>query len=231
MLKSKNLIIYSNKPHLKEFFCDVAEMGLDEVIGALCKDSDILKELPIMKWLFIGNEIRTTIQSAHFVKKYACFIGPIAQVQETDELLSTLEDESIQQKVVDQTIIYLDRYHTEFKAMLLGELFVQTFVKHQFNTQEYNSLMFSIDQIHPFEGIEVLKRFYDYRLRMEAESVEEKQRDIWREGADLEYQALATTGLLKLPSGASSVGNLGGAYLNDMGKRFYERVVLNCEHL
>lgn len=218
-----------NQQH-KEFFKDIGEMGLDKYIETIFKDSDLLQSLPIIKWLFIGNDFRTTIQTAHFIKKYACFIGKISSAEcNNDELLPTILDKSIQQNITDQTMIYLDRYHTDFKAILLGELFVQTFIKGNFSSKEYNSLMFSIEQIHPFEGIENLKQFYDYLIKMELESDPEEKRIIWKYQAKLEYQNLATTGLLTLPSGANTIGNLGGANLNEIGRRFYETVVKNCD--
>jgi len=231
MTNNKNLITKSVSKPAKDLFIDIAEMGLDELTGKLAKDSEFLKQLPIIKWLFIGNNIRSTIQSAFFIKKYASFIGQIATDESLDKekLLTIFSDNKVYTEVIDNTILYLDRYHNELKAKLLGELFVQTFKENKFKRKEYNSLMFSIEQIHPFDGVEKLKQFYDYRLETESNLDEEARRDAWAKGSKIDYQPLSTTGLLILPNGGVQAGDLGGAYLNDIGKRFYEAVVINCK--
>ncbi|WP_294961803.1 hypothetical protein [Sulfurimonas sp.] len=230
MSKKQNLIKPSNKEPVKDLLTDISEMSLDEILSTMSNQQELLENIPIIKWLFIGDKIRSNIMSAHFIKKYAYFIGQITKNLEDidNDLLSEIDDEKTSQQIVDYTIIYLDRYHNEFKAKLLGELFIQTFKKFHFSSKEYNSLMFSIEQIHPVDGIDKLEEFYDYAKRMEGEINEDKKRSIWQEGAKLEYQSLATTGLLILPVGDSGIGNYGGAKLSDIGKRFYELVVLNC---
>lgn len=228
MSEKKNLILQSISKPSKNFLTDVAEMQLDSILSVF-SDSEILKEIPIFKWIAISNNIHSNIQSAFFLKKFANFIGVIKEnIPDDTEILSALEDEEVQKQITDNTLIYLDRYQTEFKAKLLAELFIQTFTHKRFTIKEYNSLLFSIEQIHPVEGIDILKEFYDYYQKMETEPDENKKRKIWEHGAKLEYQTLATTGFLTLPSGSMEMGNLGGAYLNKKGLSFYENVVLNC---
>lgn len=89
--------------------------------------------------------------------------------------------------------------------------------------------MYSIELIHPFEGVASLKQFYDYHIEMKNEQDDKKKRDIWDKRSKTGYQLLATTGLLNLPQGGTFMGNLGGASLNELGKRFYEFVVINCD--
>ncbi|MEC4726094.1 hypothetical protein HWQ46_11095 [Shewanella sp. D64] len=126
MSNNQSLIQRSSKKPVYEFLRDISEMGLDQAIP-LVTDGQLLKELPIIKWLFLGNEVHSSIQSVFFLKKYAHFIGPIVNYRDEDieELLLVVGDDKTQEKIVDQTLIYLDRFHTEFKAKLLGELFVQ----------------------------------------------------------------------------------------------------------
>ena len=233
MDNSRSLVSKSLLKSTRDVFTDVSEMGLDELIGNLTKDSDFINQLPIIKWLFVGNDYRSSIQSAFFIKKYACFIGQIASDLTVDfddsKLLAVFSDEKIKEKLIDNTVLYLDKYHNELKARLLGELFVQTFRHQRFAISEYNSLMYSIELIHPFEGVASLKQFYDYHIEMKNEQDDKKKRDIWDKRSKTGYQLLATTGLLNLPQGGTFMGNLGGASLNELGKRFYEFVVINCD--
>lgn len=231
MTTNKNLISKSLAKPAKEFFADISELGLDEIIEEISKDSDLIKQLPIIKWLLLGKDIRSTFQSAFFIKKYSQFIGKLshANISEEDQvnLLKIISSDSKLKQLIDNTILYLDRYQNELKAQLLGELFIQTFKHQTFTVKEYNSLMFSIELIHPYTGIETLTAFYKYKIEMDS-AIDEHKRKIWEEGCKIDYAPLSTSGLLILPRGASSAGNLGGAFLNDLGKRFYEMVVCKC---
>jgi hypothetical protein len=189
-----------------------------------------LKDIPVIKWLFLANDFRNVFQSAFFLQKYANFIGAINETMK-DHLLNDgrlekiFSDKKLLSKIVDQTIVSLDRYQTIQKAKMLGILFVETFKNNNFTVKEYNMLIFSIENIHPTMGIECLKSFYDYNSEMEKEKNEELRRKIWSKNSSLDYSSLANTGLLTLPNGAVVCGNLGGAYINELGHRFYELVV------
>lgn len=218
---NKELITKSTTSEVKSILTDISEQSLDSIL-----DNEILKELPIIKWLIAGKNIGSSIQNRFFLKKYISFIGYISK--DNINWNKNLEKEDVS-RIIEFTIIYIDRYQTEFKAKLLAELFIQTFEKKIFTIDEYNSLLHSIDMIHPFNGFELLKEFYNYRI--ESDQQEENfvsKIEIWKKYCDLDYSILSTSGLLKLPQGGSSAGNLGGAWLNDLGKKFYENVVLNC---
>jgi hypothetical protein len=230
MEKDDNLLAKTMNGPAKEFFSDIAELSLDEMIGMITKNQKLLQDIPIIKWLFIANDIRTIIQSAFFLKKYANFIGPINEAfgdelwqdRVINDLFTNKKDFS---KQIDQTIISLDRYQNEMKAKLLGILFVETFNKKEFSLFEYNTLIFSIELMNPYSGIKCLKKYYDYYTEFTGSIEEETKRKIWAQGARLDYSPLASTGLLHLPSGAVVVGNLGGASINELGIKFYELVV------
>ena len=229
--KRNSLISSSASNNLKDLWTDFSEMTLDKILEFVDKDQELLRELPIIKWISTSISIKNSIQSAAFIKKYSSFIGQVhlGNLSESDiELLNNAtNDFSVTDEVVENTIIYIDRYHNELKAKLLGKLFVETFKFNRFSVREYNSLMFSIEQIHPFEGLEKLKEFYEYKTQMDNATSEEEKRNIWDEGAKLEFQSLAMSGLLRLPSGGAYSGDLGGAYINEIGIKFYEFVVRN----
>ncbi|EGR1126302.1 hypothetical protein EFU41_18640 [Vibrio cholerae] len=227
--KRNSLISMSASSGMKELWSDISEMSLDKVLEYVAKDQDLLREIPIIKWISTSIGIKNSIQSAAFIKKYSNFIGQIhlGSFNETDLALLgyAVDVPAVTDEIVENTMIYLDRYHNALKAKLLGKLFVETFKHHQFSVREYNYLLFSIEQVHPFEGLDTLKEFYEYKLRMDGAVTDEEKREIWREGAKIDFQSLAMSGLLKLPSGGSRVGDLGGAYINEKGVKFYEFVV------
>jgi hypothetical protein len=226
----KDIIKSSLSSPIKEFFTDIADMGLDEIIEKISKEQNLLKDIPIIKWFLIANDVRTIIQSAFFIRKYANFIGLINETMKDDlinddKLLKIFSDKKLSSKIIDQTIISLDRYQTIQKAKILGLLFVETFKRYNFTIKEYNTLIFSIENIHPSLGVECLKSFYDYKCEMNKEKDEKMKDEIWAKNSSLDYSPLATTCLLKLPEGGTYLDNFGGAFINELGYRFYELVV------
>jgi hypothetical protein len=213
----------------KEFWTDISEMSLDNVLETIAKDQVFLREIPIIKWICTSISVKNSIQSAAFMKKFSKFIGQVNDDRFTENdiaLLSAAVDvPSVTDEIIENTMVYIDRYHNEMKAKLLGKLFVETFKFSRFTVREYNSLLFSIEQIHPFDGLETLREFYDYKIRMDTASTKEERLSVWAEGAEIDFQSLAMSGLLRLPSGGSYVGDLGGAFINDKGVKFYEFVV------
>lgn len=228
--KKRNGLIEKNySREMKEFWSDISEMSIDKTLEFLAKEQELLREIPIIKWVSSSINIKNSIQSAAFIRKYSVFIGQI-YIEELGESEINLLDNAVDipevtDKIVDNTILFLDRYHNDFKAKLLGRLFVETFKFNRFSVREYNCLLFSIEQIHPFEGLEKLKEFYNYKIMMDEAMTDEEKRKIWSDGAQIDFQPLATSGLLKLPSGGSYVGDLGGAFINEIGIKFYEFVV------
>lgn len=211
----------------KDVLVDITEVGLDESLSFLSNNEALLKEIPIIKLVIATRGLKQSIGNMLFIRKYAAFIGQVYKDEgdgraSVDALSFSHE---ITDKIIENTIIYIERYHDELKAKLLGKLFIETFMHSHFTIHEYNSLMFSIESINPVEGLPRLKDFYNYWSEMESTTNEAEKQKIWQQGADIDYQPLIMSGLLILPSGASTVGNFGGAYLNDKGVRFYEYVV------
>lgn len=220
-LKTNNHLAPLLTEKTKDVLVDITEMGLDESLSFLIDNKALLKDIPIIKWIIASKDLKQSIGNMLFIRKYAAFIGQVYE----DEVDALRFSHEITDKIIENTIVYIERYHDELKAKLLGKLFIETFVHNHFTTHEYNSLMFSIESIHPVEGLPRLKDFYNYWSEMESTTNEAEKQNIWQRGADIDYQPLIMSGLLILPSGASTFGNFGGAYLNDKGVRFYECVV------
>jgi hypothetical protein len=230
MSDNKDLIRQSLSKPAKTFFADVGELSLDQLIKAISTNTELLQSLPVIKWLFLGNDVRTIIQSSFFIKKYAAFInpfmgefaGPQADSEAIDNLLASKNGLD---QVVEQTLITIDRYQTTQKAEILGLLFIQTFKYQRFTADEYKSLLFSIELLHPVNGIPCLVNYYSYKKQYESADNDEAKNKIWADGCRLDYSGLANTGLLRLPIGGAYVGDLGGAYITDMGVKLVDHVI------
>ncbi|WP_133011455.1 hypothetical protein [Marinomonas flavescens] len=222
---TKGLIAASRESSVKSALGSIAEASLDTVISTM-NDNELLKDIPIIGSLIAVVKGVSAINNAHTLRKFANFIGVINELSETEaeQLQSHLSNEKNQKKIIEETILYLDRYHNELKAKLLGQLFKATFLTKSFTSDEYNTLLFSIEQIHPYIGIPTLKDYYNLLKRVNAESDPSQKTKIKEESAKINFQPLMSTGLLDLPIGGNNFYK-GSATMNEFGQRFYENVV------
>jgi hypothetical protein len=210
------------KKNGNELLVSFSDLTLEEIMLTINKN-DLFKDIPIVKWLYLANNIRSNIQLASFIKKYSNFIGPINKSIPSDYFESDIIDKLLSkndfEKFIELSIICIDRYQTETKAKLLSILFIKTFKEKIFTIDEYNILMFSIELMHPYVGIKCLTEFYIYYEHYN------NGNQFTMEGRNLDFSPLASTCLLNLPKGGAFAGDIGGAFINELGIKFYENVV------
>lgn len=223
---SKGLVAASREPSVKSALENIAEATFDSIIPIM-SNSDVLKDIPLIGSAIAVVKGASAINNAHTLRKFANFIGVINELNDTEaeQLQAHLSNEKNQKKIIEETILYLDRYHNELKARLLGQLFKETFLRTSFTSDEYNHLLFSIEQIHPYNGITTLKDYYNLSQKINAEADDNKKAKIKEESANINFQPLMSTGLLNLPIGGNNFYK-GSATMNELGQRFYEKVVL-----
>ena len=127
--------------------------------------------------------------------------------------------------VMEQTLFSLDKYETEIKAKWLAKLFVTTFKEKIFTVDEYNAMQFSIGSLNPITSISTLKVYYQCKDNSRKKENFDKELELKRVNTD--FSPLALSGFLHLPSGGTFCDNPGGAFINDLGIRFYENVILD----
>ena len=223
---SKGLIAASREEKVKSAFEGISEATLDSTISII-SENDFLKDIPIIGSALAVVKGLQAIQSAHFARKFSNFIGIINDLNETqaEQLQAQLSSQQNQKKILEETVLFIDRYHNELKAKFLGQLFKETFLCKSFTADEYNSLLFSIEQIHPYSGITTLTDYYNLLQKINAEADDNKKAKIKEESANINFQPLMSTGLLNLPIGGNNFFK-GSATMNELGQRFYENVVL-----
>jgi hypothetical protein len=227
---SKGLIALSRDSNVKGTLTEIAEASLDEVISTI-NDNDILKDIPLIGSAIAVVKGVSAINTAHTLKKFANFIGVINELNDTEaeQLQAQLSKEKNRNKIIEETILYLDRYHNELKARLLGQLFKETFLSKTFTTDEYNSLLFSIDQIHPYTGIKILEEYYSTGKDRDHAVDDISKNEAKTKIANIDYQPLSATGLIQFPKGIIGIGQSNGASISQLGQRFYEKVVLKTD--
>jgi len=208
----------------KEIISELAIMGLDKILEkTIQSDNEILKEIPIIKSIVSAIQIGSAIQNAHFIKKYACFIGIVNENKIDDKLLfDVLKNKKEVKKIIEQTIIEIDRYQTIEKTKMLSLLFVKTFKDKTFSIEEYNILLFGIEAIQSYTGIETLQKYYkagEY-LGFDVKHNEKVK--------DLDYTQLFGTGLITTPAVSSYFGGADFvAFISKLGIKFYENIIVN----
>jgi len=226
--KETGVISYKVLKPARKFIEDVAEYGLDSTIELLT-DGSLLADIPVIKWLAVGSKIVSNFQAAFFVKKYRAFIQTMYQKateeQINDMIADLQEDTRLLQKIIENVLIDIDRYHTEQKAKMLSILFLKTYQEKKFTQDEYNKIRFSIDLMHPFDGPKCLTLYYLNRERTESADSGEDVKNLELERVQPDFSPLATTGFLVLPSGGTYLNNAGGAVISELGKRFYLEVL------
>lgn len=210
-----------------DIFGDVSQLGLSELIQWVTSEETLLSDIPVLKWFISGINTVSAISTVFAVKKYYAFIKPLKDEKffNSESAHKQIEEICGSKKklnfVMEQTLFSLDKFDAEIKAKWLSKLFVKTFKEKVFTIEEYTNLLFCIGNLNSANCKETLEVFYNAYKNKDDEQIQLAR-------ANKDYSSLSMSGLIRLPSGATAFDNIGGAYINELGIRFYENV-LNFE--
>lgn len=226
-----NELIEAVNSNLLETVIDLSQIDLKAAVLALTGKESILTDIPILKWMISGIKIASNISTILAIRKFNAFIIPIKNsgIFDKEDYKERIEEICGTKKMLDfvmeQTLFSLDKYETEIKAKWLAKLFVTTFKEKIFTVDEYNAMQFSIGSLNPITSISTLKVYYQCKDNSRKKENFDKELELKRVNTD--FSPLALSGFLHLPSGGTFCGNVGGAFINDLGIRFYENVILD----
>ena len=80
--------------------------------------------------------------------------------------------------------------------------------------------------MNPITSIKPLEFYYKYHKKKEEGIIDDQ---LEKNRVNIDYSSLALSGFIRLPTGGAYFGSLGGAYINDLGIRFYENVIVENE--
>lgn len=225
-----NELIEAINSNLLETVFDLSQIDLKAAVLALTGKESILTDIPILKWMISGIKIASNISTILAIRKFNAFIIPIKNsgIFDKEDYKERIEEICGTKKMLDfvmeQTLFSLDKYETEIKAKWLAKLFVTTFKEKIFTVDEYNAIQFSIGSLNPITSISTLKVYYQCKDNSRKKENFDKELELKRLNTD--FSPLALSGFLHLPSGGTFCGNSGGAFINDLGIRFYENVII-----
>ena len=228
-----NELMEAVNSNLLETVIDLSQIDLKAAVLALTGKESILTDIPILKWMISGIKIASNISTILAIRKFNAFIIPIKNsgIFDKEDYKERIEEICGTKKMLDfvmeQTLFSLDKYETEIKAKWLAKLFVTTFKEKIFTVDEYNAMQFSIGSLNPITSISTLKVYYQCKDNSRKKENFDKELELKRVNTD--FSPLALSGFLHLPSGGTFCDNPGGAFINDLGIRFYENVILDDE--
>lgn len=226
-----NELMEAVNSNLLETVIDLSQIDLKAAVLALTGKESILTDIPILKWMISGIKIASNISTILAIRKFNAFIIPIKNsgIFDKGDYKERIEEICGTKKMLDfvmeQTLFSLDKYETEIKAKWLAKLFVTTFKEKIFTVDEYNAMQFSIGSLNPITSISTLKVYYQCKDNSRKKENFDKELELKRVNTD--FSPLALSGFLHLPSGGTFCDNPGGAFINDLGIRFYENVILD----
>lgn len=226
-----NELMEAVNSNLLETVIDLSQIDLKAAVLALTGKESILTDIPILKWMISGIKIASNISTILAIRKFNAFIIPIKNsgIFDKEDYKERIEEICGTKKMLDfvmeQTLFSLDKYETEIKAKWLAKLFVTTFKEKIFTVDEYNAMQFSIGTLNPITSISTLKVYYQCKDNSRKKENFDKELELKRVNTD--FSPLALSGFLHLPSGGTFCDNPGGAFINDLGIRFYENVILD----
>lgn len=226
-----NELIEAVNSNFLETIADISQIDMKAAILALTGKESILTDIPILKWMISGIKIASNISTILAIRKFNAFIIPIKNsgIFDKEDYEERIEEICGTKKMLDfvmeQTLFSLDKYETEIKAKWLAKLFVTTFKEKIFTVDEYNAMQFSIGSLNPITSISTLKVYYQCKDNSRKKENFDKELELKRVNTD--FSPLALSGFLHLPSGGTFCDNPGGAFINDLGIRFYENVILD----
>lgn len=226
-----NELIEAVNSNLLETVIDLSQIDLKAAVLALTGKESILTDIPILKWMISGIKIASNISTILAIRKFNAFIIPIKNsgIFDKEDYKERIEEICGTKKMLDfvmeQTLFSLDKYETEIKAKWLAKLFVTTFKEKIFTVDEYNAMQFSIGSLNPITSISTLKVYYQCKDNSRKKENFDKELELKRVNSD--FSPLVLSGFLHLPSGGTFCDNPGGAFINDLGIRFYENVILD----
>lgn len=225
-----NELIEAVNSNLLETAIDLSQIDLKVSIEALTGKESILTDIPVLKWIISGGKILSNISKIHSIRKFYAFIMPIKDsgIFENEDCKEKLEVICGSKKtldfVIEQTLFSLDKYDAEIKAKWLAKMFVATFKEKKFSVDEYNAIQFSINSLNPITSISALEIYY--QCRNNSRKKENYDIDLELKRANADFSPLVLSGFLHLPKGGTFCDNPAGAFINDLGIRFYENIIL-----
>ncbi|MBE6354502.1 hypothetical protein [Treponema sp.] len=228
-----NELIEAVNSNLLETAIDLSQIDLKAALLALTDENLLLTEIPILKWMISGVKIASNISTILSIRKFSAFIKPIKDsgIFESKGYKEKLEEICGSKKklnfVIEQTLFSLDKYDAEIKAKWLAKMFVATFKEKKFSVDEYNAIQFSINSLNPITSISALEIYYQCRNNSRKKENYDKDLELKRANAD--FSPLVLSGFLHLPKGGTFCDNPAGAFINDLGIRFYENIILDMK--
>ena len=171
-----------------EIVRDVSEMALDSLLK-----EDLLKEIPVFKWLAQSYAAFNHVRDHLFLKKVASFLYGTESVSQDakDKFRKEMDAKpEFRRKAGENLVLLLERHDHFDKSLLLGKVFSK-YISGAINYEQFLRVASSIDRV----PITDLKRLGSYKDRFD--SYDEKSGHAFENSLSTDIcQSLYTSGLI-----------------------------------
>lgn len=127
---------------------DLVEMGIDTFI-----DNEVIKEIPFVNILVGVSKAGISIRDRYNAKKLLVFIKEFKSGSIDEKKLIKFKtkfeaNESFRTKVVEQIMVFNDRFITEEKSKISANL-LKAWIEKKISWEEFINLNISLDALHP----------------------------------------------------------------------------------
>lgn len=144
--KQKNPL---NRVH--EITTDLA-VDYTEVLIDTLTDSDILKEIPLVKSAVAAYSLLNTVKNKRFSKRLQLFIVEVRERRVSEEKVQEFkkqfdQDKDYKEQVLEHIIDQIERADDNYKAKILARLYV-AFVNTEIEWRRFLDLSYALDRAH-----------------------------------------------------------------------------------
>lgn len=158
----ENKLVNSFCETIKDPLLDTLEVGVD-----LLTENEVIKALPVVKYVATAYNVIDDIKGRHNVNKLAIFLKELHDNNLSDEKIedykNRLNDNKFFNEQLEYSLILLDRYIDFDKVKILGRLFY-LHIESQITWLEYKKYSEILDRLLPTDLEEFLREYnnYDY---------------------------------------------------------------------
>lgn len=106
------------KNDTQEVVIDIAETGLDSIL-----ENEVIRQIPIVKYLYIGKKVAFDLKEFFFIKKLTRFLNEISSISVDDRRIFLEKIKVDDEYLGEHILMIIEKLDSIEKPILIGRLF------------------------------------------------------------------------------------------------------------